>query len=60
MDPKEYISSGIIESYVLGLTSPEEAEEFERMCGSYSEVRMARDHFEYQLEQNAMKLPMVG
>ena len=54
MDPKEYISSGIIESYVLGLTSPEEAEEFERMCASYSEVRMARDHFEYQLEQNAI------
>jgi len=54
VDIKEYISSGIIESYVLGLTSAEEAEEFERICAAHSEVRVARDLFEQQLEQNAI------
>jgi len=51
---KEYISSGIVESYVLGLTSFEEAEEFERMCAAHSEVRAARDLFEQQLEKNTI------
>jgi len=51
---QEYISSGIIETYVLGLASAEEAEEFERMCGAHAEVRNARDLFEQQLERNAI------
>ena len=59
MDPKEYISSGIIESYVLGLASAEEAEEFERMCAAHSEIRNAREQFEQQLEQNAISLGIV-
>ena len=54
MNIQEYISSGIIETYVLGMASPEEAEEFERMCGAHAEVRNARDLFEQQLEQNAI------
>jgi len=59
VDPKEYISSGIIESYVLGLASTEEAEEFERMCAAHSEIRNAREQFEQQLEQNAISLGMA-
>jgi len=51
---KEYISSGIVESYVLGLASNEEAEEFEKMCAAHSEVKNARELFEQQLEQNAI------
>jgi anti-sigma-K factor RskA len=51
---KEYISSGIIESYVLGMTSAEESEEFENMCATHPEVREARDLFEHQLEQSAI------
>jgi len=51
---KEYISSGIVETYVLGLASAEEAEEFERMCGAHAEVRNARELFEQQLERNAI------
>jgi anti-sigma-K factor RskA len=51
---KEYISSGIIESYVLGLASPEEATEFERMCAAHQEVRAARDAFELEMEKQAM------
>jgi anti-sigma-K factor RskA len=47
---QEYISSGIVESYVLGLTSPEEATEFERMCSAHAEVRTAREVFEKLLE----------
>jgi anti-sigma-K factor RskA len=53
---KEYISSGIIESYVLGLSSAEEAEELERMCAAHSEVYQARSIFEEQLERNAILL----
>jgi anti-sigma-K factor RskA len=59
VDPKEYISSGIIESYVLGLASVEEGEEFERMCAAHSEIRIAREQFEQQLEQNAIALGLA-
>jgi anti-sigma-K factor RskA len=51
---KEYIVSGIVESYVLGLASPEEMAEFERMCAAHHEVRLAREAFELQLEQKAL------
>jgi anti-sigma-K factor RskA len=47
---QDYISSGIIESYVLGLASPEESAEFERMCTAHSEILAARNAFEIQLE----------
>ena len=48
---QEYILSGIVESYVLGIASPEESAEFERMCAAHQEVRAARNAFEIQLEQ---------
>jgi len=48
---QEYISSGIVESYVLGLSSPEEGAEFERMCAAHEEVVAARNAFEIQLEK---------
>lgn len=54
MNVQEYISSGIIESYVLGLASPEERAEFENMCASYAEVQAARDAFELALEKYAL------
>jgi len=52
---QDYISSGIIESYVLGLASPEEITEFERMCADHSEVLAARNAFEIQLESGLRK-----
>jgi anti-sigma-K factor RskA len=55
---QEYILSGIIESYVLGLASPEETIEFERMCDAHSEVRVARNAFEIQLEQTMIQQPI--
>ena len=53
MNIHEYISSGIVESYVLGLSDREEAAEFERMCKEHPEVKGARDTFELQLEKQA-------
>lgn len=53
MNIHEYISSGIVESYVLGLSDKEEAAEFERMCREHPEVKGARDSFELQLEKQA-------
>ncbi len=50
MNVQEYILSGIVESYVLGLTSHEDRIEFERMCAAHSEVRAARNVFELELE----------
>jgi anti-sigma-K factor RskA len=49
---QEYISSGIIESYVLGLADPEERKEFERLAEEYPELREARNAFEVSLENN--------
>lgn len=54
MNIKEYISSGIIESYVLGLTSSEEAREFEQLCDTYPELVAERNRFEYELEEHAL------
>ncbi len=55
MNVQDYISSGIVESYVLGLASPEEQAEFERMCKQHAEVSQARIDFEYSIEQQAMQ-----
>ncbi len=46
MNVQDYISSGIVESYVLGLASPGEQAEFESMCKQYPEVIQARNDFE--------------
>jgi anti-sigma-K factor RskA len=52
---QEYISSGIVESYVLGLTSDEERREFEQLCLQYPELVQARTAFELSLENQAME-----
>lgn len=54
MNIQEYISSGIVESYVLGLASPEERSEFEQLCRQYPELLEARTAFELALEKQAM------
>lgn len=50
MNVKEYIESGIIESYVMGLASERERAEFERLCAQYPELVEARRRFEERLE----------
>lgn len=54
MNVKEYISSGIIESYVLGLASDAERQEFEANCTQYPEIAEARTAFELALEQQML------
>lgn len=55
MNVQEYILSGIVESYVLGLSSREDSIEFERMCAAHSEVRAARNAFELELESKLLQ-----
>jgi anti-sigma-K factor RskA len=50
---KEYIASGIIESYVMGLASEPERVEFEQMCTQYPELVAERRRFEESLETYA-------
>jgi anti-sigma-K factor RskA len=39
LDIQAYISSGILEQYVLGMTSPAETEEVERLAAQYPQIR---------------------
>jgi anti-sigma-K factor RskA len=50
---KEYIASGIIESYVMGLASETERAEFEQMCAQHPELVAERRKFEESLEAYA-------
>jgi anti-sigma-K factor RskA len=50
----EYISSGIIESYVLGLASAEERAGFEMLCRQHPELVAARNDFEVALENQLL------
>ena len=54
MNIQEYISGGIVESYVLGLASEEERREFEERCRQYPELLQARIDFELALEKQAL------
>lgn len=53
MNTKEYISSGIIESYILGLASPEEAGILECVMKNNAEVKMAFEEAQKTLEDLA-------
>lgn len=55
MDIKNYISTGAIESYVMGLASPEEMHELETMAAQYPEVKQALLEFEDFLENTSMR-----
>ena len=59
MNIQEYISSGIIEGYVLGLASEEERAEFESLSIKYPEVQIARRAFEQELEIYALSAAVV-
>jgi len=52
---KEYISSGIVESYVLGLATEAEGREFETFCVQYPEIAEAKASFELALEQRLLQ-----
>lgn len=54
MDIKAYIESGILESYVMRLTSPEETAEVESMMATYPEIADAVTDFEMRLEDHLL------
>lgn len=54
MDIQEYIQSGIIESYVLGLASEEEAAELLSLSLSHLPVKKALEETELAFEKNAL------
>lgn len=54
MDIKNYILSGAIESYVLGIATPEEMLELETMANTHAEVKLAIASFEELLEQQCL------
>jgi anti-sigma-K factor RskA len=51
---KEYISSGIVESYVMGMVTEAERREFESQCALYPEIVEARTAFELALEEKLL------
>jgi anti-sigma-K factor RskA len=53
VDIKKYISSGILEQYVLGLLSQEEQQAVENNLGQFSELRAELDQIEHALESYA-------
>lgn len=52
---EEYIQSGIIESYVLGLTTYKETVEVEKLAGVHPQIASAIDVFSIQLEEQLIK-----
>lgn len=59
MDIQAYISSGILESYILGTVSPQERQEVECMSHIYPEIREELQAVETALEALAMKAPIT-
>lgn len=53
MDVKEYIASGILESYSIGAVSPQEKQEVECMSHIYPEIRIELDKIMLSIEQLA-------
>ena len=59
MNIKEYISSGVVESYVLGLLTAQERFEFEKYCEAYPELKEARTSFELAIDKQAIENSIV-
>lgn len=55
MDIQAYISSGIIELYVMGLCSQEEEKELEQLRSQYPQLHQAIEAYELQLEKTMLQ-----
>ena len=55
MNIQEYISSGIIELYVMGVCSSEEKHELEALRQQYPELNKAIIDFEIELEEKMLR-----
>jgi hypothetical protein len=53
---KDYIESGILETYVLGATTPDETRELMRMKALYPQVRTALTELEVDMERIAERM----
>ena len=53
MNIEDYISSGILETYLLGLAGEEEARDLEQLCLQYPELNVALQETERTLEKYA-------
>lgn len=53
MNTSEYISSGILESYALGLCSEKEAADVERMCALHPEIKTELEEIQASLSDYA-------
>ncbi len=60
MNPSEYIASGAIEAYVMGLADASDQQLHEQMEASYPEVKAAREAMELEMEKTAMQMPAAG
>jgi anti-sigma-K factor RskA len=58
MDIKEYIQSGIIEQYVLGLATAEDVAELEKLRIQYPEINNAVLDFEKNFEEHLLANPV--
>ena len=54
MNSKEYINSGILETYVMGMASKSEQEEVEMMAAANQDIRQEIDAISDAMEQYAM------
>ncbi len=63
MNVQDYIQSGIVESYVLGIANEQEVTELLQLSNQYPEIKQAIESFEAQLETaafaNAVPAPMA-
>jgi anti-sigma-K factor RskA len=55
MDIQQYIASGIIETYVMGLCSADEERELEQLRRQYPELNSAIIAYEEQMEKNMLQ-----
>ncbi len=53
MNIAEYIQTGILENYVLGLTTPDENREIEKLVSQHPEIRSEIESIEHALEEYA-------
>ena len=51
MNVKEYISSGILDYYVLGIVSDQEKKEVECMSTIYFEIKVALNNIQYVVNE---------
>lgn len=59
MDINAYIESGIIESYVLGLASAEEAAELEMLAIKHPAIKQAVDDFALSIQRSAVENAVI-